>query len=79
KTMSQEELEQLSKQEYIEIILRQLQQITELSDAFKKLKADHEALIMKQANSTHVLYYTSKLCVMQVLFCFSAAPLYPHI
>jgi len=49
--MSQEELEQLSKQEYIEIILRQLQQITELSDAFKKLKADHEALIMKFNNN----------------------------
>jgi transposase len=45
--MSQEELEQLSKQELIELILLQSKQIAELMDAFKKLKADHEALIMK--------------------------------
>ena len=45
--MNQEELEQLSKEELIEIILRQHQQITELMDGFKKLKADHEALVMK--------------------------------
>jgi len=49
--MSHDELEQLSKQEYIEIILRQHQQITELQEAFKKLKADHEALIMKFNNN----------------------------
>jgi transposase len=48
--MSQEELEQLSKQEFIDIILKQNQQITELMDAFKQLKADHEALIMKFNN-----------------------------
>jgi transposase len=45
--MNQEELEQLSKEELIEIILRQHQQITELMDGFRKLKADHEALVMK--------------------------------
>ena len=49
--MNHDELEQLSKQEYIEIILRQHQQITELMEAFKKLKADHEALIMKFNNN----------------------------
>jgi transposase len=48
--MNQEELEQLSKQEFIDIILRQHQQIIELMDAFKQLKADHEALIMKFNN-----------------------------
>jgi len=45
--MSQDELEQLSKQEFIEIILRQHQQIEDLMEAYKKLKADHEALLMK--------------------------------
>ncbi|MRS02010.1 IS66 family transposase [bacterium] len=45
--MSQDELEQLSKQEIIELILRQHQQIEELMEAYKKLKADHEALVMK--------------------------------
>lgn len=48
--MNQEELEKLSKQEFIDIILRQHQQIIELMDAFKQLKADHEALIMKFNN-----------------------------
>jgi len=45
--MSQDELEQLSKQELIEIILLQHQQIEELMEAFRKLKADYEALLMK--------------------------------
>ena len=45
--MNQEELIELSKQELIEIILRQHQQIEELMEAFRKLKADHEALLMK--------------------------------
>jgi len=45
--MNRDELEQLSKQEFIEIILRQHQQIEELMDAHKKLKADYEALVMK--------------------------------
>ena len=45
--MSQDELEHLSKQEYVEIILRQHQQIEELMEAYKKLKADYEALVMK--------------------------------
>ena len=49
--MSQDELEQLSKQEIIEIILRQHQQITELMDAIRKLKDDHEALKMKFNNN----------------------------
>jgi transposase len=49
--MSHEELEQLSKQEFIEIILKQNQQIAELMDAYKKLKTDHEALKMKFNNN----------------------------
>jgi transposase len=49
--MSQEELEKLSKQEFIEIILRQHQQITELMEAFKKLNANYEALKMKFNNN----------------------------
>jgi transposase len=48
--MNQEELEKLSKQEFIDMILHQHQQIIELMDAFKQLKADHEALIMKFNN-----------------------------
>ena len=41
--MSQGDLEQLSKQEFIEKMLRQHQQISELMDAFMKLKDDQEA------------------------------------
>jgi transposase len=49
--MSQEELEQLSKQELIDLILLQNKQIAELMDAFKKLNANYEALLMKFNNN----------------------------
>jgi len=49
--MSQEELEQLSKQELIRLTLLQNQENTELQEAYKKLKADHEALMMKFNNN----------------------------
>jgi transposase len=45
--MSQEELEQLSKQELIRLTLLKYQENIELQEAYKKLKADHEALVMK--------------------------------
>lgn len=49
--MTQEEFKKLSKQELIEIILLQGQQIAELQEAFKKLNANYEALIMKFNNN----------------------------
>src|SRR5665648_1226009 len=49
--MSQEELEQQIKQELIDLILLQNKQIAELQEAYKKLKADHEALMMKFNNN----------------------------
>jgi transposase len=45
--MSQDELEQLSKQELIRLTLLKNQENIELQEAYKKLKADHEALVMK--------------------------------
>jgi hypothetical protein len=45
--MTQDELERLSKQELVELILLQAAQLAELRDAFLKLKADYEALKMK--------------------------------
>jgi transposase len=45
--MNQEELEQLSKQELVELILLQRVQFVELQDTFLKLKTDHEVLKMK--------------------------------
>ena len=45
--MTQDELERLSKQELVELILLRAAQIAELRDAFLKLKADYEALKMK--------------------------------
>lgn len=45
--MSQDELEQLSKQELIRLTLLKYQENIELEEAFKRLKADHEALLMK--------------------------------
>ncbi len=52
--MNREQLTELNKQELIEIILRQHQQIEDLMDAYKKLKADHEALLMKFEHSKPV-------------------------
>lgn len=49
--MTQEELEQLSKQELIDLILLQSKQIAEIMDAFKKLNANYEALMMKFNNN----------------------------
>jgi len=49
--MSQEELEQLTKQELIDLILLQNQENAELQEAYKKLKADHDALMMKFDNN----------------------------
>ena len=49
--MSQEELEQQSKQELIKLTLLQNQENTELQEAYKKLKADHDALMMKFNNN----------------------------
>lgn len=45
--MTQEELKQISKEDLIEIILKQEQQIAEVQEAFKKLNANYEALVMK--------------------------------
>ena len=45
--MTHDELERLSKQELVELILLQAAQLAELRDAFLKLKADYEALKMK--------------------------------
>jgi len=49
--MTHEELERLSKQELMDLILLQAGQIAELRDAFLRLKADHEALEMKFDNN----------------------------
>ena len=49
--MNQEELEQLSKQELIDLKLLQNKQIAELQDAFKKLNDNYEALLMKFNNN----------------------------
>lgn len=45
--MTHDELERLSKQELVELILLRAAQLAELRDAFLKLKADYEALKMK--------------------------------
>jgi transposase len=49
--MNQEELEQLSKQELIDLKLLQNKQIAELQEAFKKLNDNYEALLMKFNNN----------------------------
>ena len=46
-----DELERLSKQELIDLILLQARQLAELKEAFLKLKADYEALKMKFDNN----------------------------
>ena len=42
-----DEMERLSKQELIDLIQLQAEQLAEFKDAFLKLKADYEALKMK--------------------------------
>lgn len=49
--MNQEELEQLSKQELIDLKLLQNKQIAELQEAYKKLNDNYEALMMKFNNN----------------------------
>jgi galactose-1-phosphate uridylyltransferase len=82
--MNQEELEQLSKQELINLILLQRKQIAELQEAFKKLNADYEAVfqmmmlaynlfLLFKFDSLHISEYRQQIKTFRLKYIFLAA------
>ena len=58
--MAREELEALRKEELIDVILAQAEQISQLQAAFEQLQADHEALKLKFEQNQKKPLTTSK-------------------